>query len=90
MVLLLYIMHFLVHPQCVLEKYPYIKFRKTFIFEDDHHHPFTFVPKTESSSPCNACGETFNSVALECTQCKFNIHCNRSCVKTITKKVTYK
>jgi very-short-patch-repair endonuclease len=83
--------NFPAHPQCVFGKYPYIKFEKyASRFEGEHQHPLTFVPKTESSPPCDACGKTFNVLALECTQCKFNVHHSDSCVETITKKVTSK
>jgi hypothetical protein len=79
------------HLQCVLGKYPYIKFGKyASRFEGEHQHPLTFVPKIESSPQCDACGGTFDVLALECTQCKFNVHHNNSCVKTITEKVTSK
>ncbi|XP_062163726.1 uncharacterized protein LOC133870582 [Alnus glutinosa] len=82
---------FSAHPKCVFGKYSYFKFGKYAItFKDDHQHPLTFVPKTESSPPCDACGETFNGMALECSQCKFNVHHDYSCVGTITKKVTSK
>ncbi|XP_059460245.1 uncharacterized protein LOC132189520 [Corylus avellana] len=71
---------FSAHSQCVLGKYPYIKFGSTFTDKFLHKHPFTFVPNTESSPPCDACGKTFNGVALECTQCKFNFHVNYDCL----------
>jgi hypothetical protein len=61
------------HPECAIGKYSYIKFGKT--YKDEHHkHPFTFVPKTEYSSPCDACNLPFDGVALECTQCKLTVH----------------
>ncbi|XP_062163731.1 uncharacterized protein LOC133870587 [Alnus glutinosa] len=72
-------------------KYSHFKFGKyTFTFKDEHQHPLTFVPKTKSYSPCDACGETFNGMALECTQCKFNVHDSHSCVNKITEKITSK
>jgi hypothetical protein len=71
------------HSQCVLGKYPYIKFGSTFTFEYFHDHPLTFVPKTESSPPCDACGKTFDGLAIECTQCKFNVHKDRECLGSL-------
>ncbi|XP_059460249.1 uncharacterized protein LOC132189523 [Corylus avellana] len=72
---------FSAHSQCVLGKYPYIKFGSTFFtYEFLHEHPFTFVPNTESSPPCAACGNTFDGLALECIQCKFNFHVNDDCL----------
>lgn len=62
------------HTKCVLGKYPYIKFGSSFTSEDYHQHPLTFVPTNESSTPCVACGKTFDGMALDCTQCKFNVH----------------
>ena len=75
------------HRQCVLGKYPYIKFGRT--YEDkNHQHPITFVRKTESSPPCDACGKTFDGMALECTQCKFNVHgLNSECMQKISTEV---
>ena len=65
--------NFSAHPQCVLGKYPYIKFGKT--YKDEHHqHPFTFVRKTKYSPPCNVCNDHFDEIALECTQCKLTVH----------------
>jgi hypothetical protein len=79
------------HPQCVFGKYPYIKFGKyASKFKGEHQHPLTFVRKTESSPPCDTCGKTFDGMALECTQCKFNVHCSYLCVSTINEKVTSK
>ncbi|XP_059446467.1 uncharacterized protein LOC132178015 [Corylus avellana] len=46
---------FSAHSECVLGKYPYVKFGSTFMVKNDHQHPLTFVPKTESSRPCDAC-----------------------------------
>ncbi|XP_062163723.1 uncharacterized protein LOC133870579 [Alnus glutinosa] len=77
------------HLQCVLGKYPHIKFGKN-TYASGHQHPFTFVPKTESSPPCDTCGQTFNGMALECTQCKLNVHHYDSCVEAIRKKATSK
>ena len=64
---------FSAHPRCVIGKYPYIKFGKT--YNDEHHqHPLTFVKKTKFSPPCDVCGDQFDEVALECTRCKLTIH----------------
>jgi hypothetical protein len=61
------------HLQCILGKYPYVKFGNT--YKSIHHrHYVTFVQKTEYSPPCDACGKTFDGIALECTQCKFIVH----------------
>jgi hypothetical protein len=77
------------HRQCILGKYPYIKFGST--YEDNNHwHPITFVRKTESSPPCDACGKTFDGMALECTQCKFNVHSmNSECMQKISNEVLH-
>ncbi|XP_059428442.1 uncharacterized protein LOC132162193 [Corylus avellana] len=61
------------HLQCVLGKYPYIKFGRSYKSED-HQHSVTFVRKTKDSPPCDACGKTFNGMAIECNQCMFNVH----------------
>lgn len=61
------------HPNCIVDKYRYIKFGKTYK-DEVHPHPLTIVQKTRRSSPCDSCGKPFDGVALECTQCKINIH----------------
>jgi hypothetical protein len=77
------------HPQCALGKYPYIKFGKT--YKDEHHqHPFTIVQKTEYSPPCDVCGDCFDEVGLECTQCKLTVHPRfgdpeKDCLKKLDK-----
>jgi hypothetical protein len=67
------------HSQCVLGNYPYIKFESTFKNEELHQHPLTYVRKTEYSTPCDACGMTFDGMALQCSQCKLNVHGWYSC-----------
>jgi hypothetical protein len=64
---------FTAHSQCVVGENPYINYGRTFI-DKDHEHPLTIVQKTKYSPPCDACGESFVDVALECTKCKFNVH----------------
>ncbi|XP_059462643.1 uncharacterized protein LOC132191567 [Corylus avellana] len=61
------------HPECVLGKYPYIKFGRA-LLNTDHKHPIAFVRKTEHSPPCDACRKHFNGIAVECTECKFIGH----------------
>ncbi|XP_059428441.1 protein VACUOLELESS GAMETOPHYTES-like [Corylus avellana] len=62
-------------------KYPYIKFGRSYKSEK-HEHPLTFVRKTKDSAPCDACGKIFDAVAIECTQCKFIVHCwNPECLQ---------
>ncbi|XP_059460182.1 uncharacterized protein LOC132189461 [Corylus avellana] len=78
------------HPLCVLGKYPYIKFGSTIEVEVLHQHPLTFVSKIESSPPCDSCGKTFDGLAVECTQCKSNVHLDSSCIAKITTKVVSK
>ncbi|XP_059462654.1 uncharacterized protein LOC132191579 [Corylus avellana] len=76
------------HPQCVLGKYPYIKFGQT--FESSYHqHPFTFVQTTKYSPPCDACGNIIDIMALECTQCKFNVHYSDQCLEKVSNKVLH-
>jgi hypothetical protein len=70
------------HSQCILGKYLYIKFGSTFKVEV-HQHPFAFVRKTKCSPPCDTCGETFDGVALECSQCKLNIHHLKPCLEKL-------
>ncbi|XP_062166116.1 uncharacterized protein LOC133872572 [Alnus glutinosa] len=71
------------HSQCVLGNYPYIKFESTFKNEELHQHPLTYVRKTEYSTPCDACGKTFDGMALQCSQCKLNVHWWYSCLKEL-------
>ncbi|XP_059460272.1 uncharacterized protein LOC132189547 [Corylus avellana] len=77
------------HLQCVLGKYPYVRFGNTCTSQDAHEHPLTFVPKTESSPPCDGCGENFDGMALECTKCKFNVHYLSSCLKNINYEIMH-
>ena len=40
-----------------------------------HEHPLTIVQKADHSPPCDFCEVPFKGgVALECTQCEFNVH----------------
>ena len=78
------------HPRCVVGENPCINFGRSYT-EKDHEHPLTIVQKTKHSPPCDACGKPFDNVALECTQCKFNIHPRASvkwldCLQKLSKK----
>jgi hypothetical protein len=64
---------FTAHSRCVLGENPCINYGRTFI-DKEHEHPLTIVQKTEHSPPCDACGRSFHDVAVECSQCKFNVH----------------
>jgi hypothetical protein len=65
---------FTAHFRCVLGENPCINYGRTFI-DKDHEHPLTIVQKTKHSSPCDGCGKSFvDNMALECSQCKFNVH----------------
>jgi hypothetical protein len=64
---------FTAHSRCVLGENPCINYGRTFT-DKDHEHPLTIVQKTKHSLPCDACGGSFHDVAVECTECKFNIH----------------
>jgi hypothetical protein len=64
---------FTVHSRCILGKNPCVSYGRTFI-DEDHEHPLIIVQKTKHSPPCDACGKSFVDVALECNQCKFNVH----------------
>ncbi|XP_059429338.1 uncharacterized protein LOC132163168 [Corylus avellana] len=61
------------HPECVLGNYPRITIGSTYKSEY-HEHLLTFVQKTEDSLECDACSDEFDGVALECSECKFNVH----------------
>jgi len=78
---------FSAHIQCILGSNPYIKIGSTYT-DKNHQHPVTFVRKIESSPPCNACGRPFYDLALECTQCKFNVHglYGADCLKKISNR----
>ena len=81
------------YPKCVLRKYPHIKFGSTFKDDEYHQHPITFVRTTEYSPPCDACGNTFDCMALKCTQCKFNVQLDYrndlECLKEMSNKVPH-
>jgi hypothetical protein len=62
------------HPNCILGKYPNIKFGKTFTF-DTHEHPLAFVDKGEGAHPpCNECGDSCDLWTFECVKCNFSLH----------------
>jgi hypothetical protein len=65
---------FSAHLKCILGKYQYIKFGSSIKYDKYHQHPVTFVRTTDYSPPCDACGNTFDGMALECTQCNSNVH----------------
>ncbi|XP_059439545.1 uncharacterized protein LOC132172111 [Corylus avellana] len=72
------------HPDCILGKYPYIKFGKTYTF-DIHEHPLTFVDKSKAEDPhppCDKCGDSCHDKTFECVKCNFNLH-HRCLVKYV-------
>lgn len=76
--------NFAAQPHCILGNYPYINFGIAYAYEN-HQHPITFVEKTKFSSPCDACGNGFKDIALECTQCASTVH--RDCLSKIGKTI---
>ncbi|XP_062176240.1 uncharacterized protein LOC133881334 [Alnus glutinosa] len=64
---------FTAHTRCIIGGNPCIKFGRTYV-DKAHRHPLRFVEKSQHSPPCDLCGKFMNNVALECTQCKFNMH----------------
>ncbi|XP_059439995.1 uncharacterized protein LOC132172501 [Corylus avellana] len=65
---------FAAHPDCILGKYPYIKFEKTYTF-DMHEHPLTFVDKSKGPHPlCDKCGDSCHDRTFECAKCNFSLH----------------
>jgi hypothetical protein len=72
---------FSAHSQCVLGKYPCIKFGSAFTSEYYHKHPLIFFSKTESSLPCYWCGKTTSDgIGIKCTQCEYNWNFCHSCL----------
>jgi hypothetical protein len=75
--------NFTAHTQCVIGWHPYMKYGRNFT-RKDHQHPLNFVWKTKNSRPCDACGQSFQGhMALNCTQCKFIVHCQPSCTEKL-------
>jgi hypothetical protein len=65
---------FTAHPRCVVGRYPYIRYGRDFTWKN-HQHPLNFARRSKDSRPCDACGKFFDDeLALNCRQCKFNIH----------------
>ncbi|KAF2286145.1 hypothetical protein GH714_010929 [Hevea brasiliensis] len=84
-----------IHPECVLGRYPYIKFGGAYLY-DIHPHPLTLVQKPfvkvqrkKHYPPCDYCAEPFSvgenigdpcqDLALQCSQCPFVIHRKSPC-----------
>jgi hypothetical protein len=67
--------NFSTHTECVLKNYPRFTIESTYKSEY-HKHALTFVQKTNDSYQyCKGCYKYFHDeVALECSQCKFNVH----------------
>ncbi|KAB1203145.1 hypothetical protein CJ030_MR8G027522 [Morella rubra] len=65
-----------VHPNCILEKFPNIKFGKTYKV-DIHEHLLTLVQKTWDHPSCKICEDPCEDLTLECVECNFSAH--RSC-----------
>ncbi|KAG6702132.1 hypothetical protein I3842_07G019000 [Carya illinoinensis] len=64
------------HLECILGKYPNLKFGKTFKY-DIHQHPLALVQKTFAQ--CSQCGNvSVEDLAYECAECNFIIH--RRCI----------
>ncbi|XP_042990015.1 uncharacterized protein LOC122317145 [Carya illinoinensis] len=60
------------HPECILEKYPNLKYERTFKY-NIHQHPLALVQKT---SRCLKCGDLadFKDLAYGCAECNFIVH----------------
>ncbi|KAG7968569.1 hypothetical protein I3843_08G160600 [Carya illinoinensis] len=61
-------LQFAAHPNCILGKWPLIKFGCTYTF-DVHKHSLTFVERTKYHPNCRACGGSYNSLIFVCAQC---------------------
>jgi hypothetical protein len=71
---------FTAHPRCVIGRYPYIRYGRDFTWKN-HQHPLNFARRSKDSRPCDACGKLFDDdLALNCRQCKFNIHPWHTCL----------
>ncbi|KDP46648.1 hypothetical protein JCGZ_10957 [Jatropha curcas] len=78
-----------IHPECVLGRYPYIKFDRSsaYSLSGIHSHgltlvqkPFILVKKRKFYPPCDHCAEPFDEdLALQCSQCNFIIHRKGPC-----------
>jgi hypothetical protein len=77
---------FTAHTRCLIGES--INYGRTFTHKD-HEHPLTIVQKTILCPPCDECGESFVDMAIECSQCKFNVHdkfCLRYYLKNLRKR----
>jgi hypothetical protein len=63
---------FSAHIECIIGNYPSIMIGNTYTSEY-HQHPLTFVKKAKKYK-CKGCWKLLDDVALECSQCKFNVH----------------
>ncbi|KAB1202271.1 hypothetical protein CJ030_MR8G010105 [Morella rubra] len=63
------------HPNCILGKFPYIKFGKTYTV-DIHEHLLTMVQKTWDHPLCKICEDPCEDLTLECAKCNFSVHCS--------------
>ncbi|XP_041020065.1 uncharacterized protein LOC121261663 isoform X2 [Juglans microcarpa x Juglans regia] len=64
------------HPECILGRFPNIKFGKTHTI-DNHQHPLAFVHKTSGHGRefCKVCvGRMYLDVVYECAKCNFIVH----------------
>ena len=61
------------HPECILGKYPNIKFGGVYTF-DCHPHPLTFIEKTKDHPECNECGSPNKEFFHQCAMCNFSMH----------------
>ncbi|KAB1202275.1 hypothetical protein CJ030_MR8G010109 [Morella rubra] len=64
------------HLNCILGKFPNIKFGKTYKV-DIHEHLLTLVQKTWDHPSCKICKDPCEDLTLECAECNFSAH--RSC-----------
>ncbi|XP_030934530.1 uncharacterized protein LOC115959981 [Quercus lobata] len=63
------------HPECILGRYPNIKFGGAYTF-DSHPHPLTIIEKTNDHPECRKCGEPCEEFFYQCAMCNFSIHKN--------------
>ncbi|XP_075648601.1 uncharacterized protein LOC142619397 [Castanea sativa] len=63
------------HPECILGKYPNIKFGGACTF-DGHPHPLTIIEKTKDHPECHRCGEPCKEFFYQCAMCNFSFHIN--------------
>ncbi|XP_017984462.1 PREDICTED: uncharacterized protein LOC108663694 [Theobroma cacao] len=68
------------HPNCLLEKYSFIKLGSIYT-KGDHSHPLTFVQKVHYYPKCHDCGEPCLDLALECRTIGSNYIVHWECIK---------